>query len=146
MEKGQYLTVHLKGWWWKRFFPKHREMRRLMQWMMNRTYEENKERINKKILNVLVNGYDDTLQFTLLRKVSMENELKVRELIRAWYKGQGQPCMCLGDCKECNFHSCSGCLCGIAIQIDCLYSGDHLKKVGTVFDENACGRCGRLDP
>ncbi len=44
----------------------------------------------------------------------------VQEQLRGWYKGQGEACMCLGDCPACNFHACHGCLCCISNLMEAL--------------------------
>jgi len=49
-------VITLKGWWWKRFIPKYRRQREVMQALTEYTYKENKDKINKAILDNLIYG------------------------------------------------------------------------------------------
>ena len=44
--------------------------------------------------------------------MSKEEVIKEWKEVRdRWVKSQGGACMCLGNCRECGFHRCNGCLC-----------------------------------
>jgi len=76
----------------------------------------------------------------------MDKIKEIQESIRSWQSSQGEPCMCLGDCKECKFHACSGCLCGITRKVMCVAEGKHdiFMNASLFVKIKVCANCNQL--
>lgn len=49
-------TIKIKGWWWKKFFPKYRKLNKHMNGLIAYVYEKERKKIGEQMEHGLLNG------------------------------------------------------------------------------------------